>query len=102
MPGRRALQIGQDALAADHLGLGVLADGAGVDDDKAGVLHGVGARAAGGEELPGHLLGVALVHLAAEGPDEEARQAVLVGPELGRAGIDLRRHGQPSGRGSRG
>ena len=37
---------------------------------------------AGGEQAPGHLLGVALVHLAAQRPDEERRQRAHLGPEL--------------------
>ena len=73
-PGPGPLQLGQQALAADHLGLGVLAHGAGVDDDE--VRPPPSMRRGSqpdGEELAGHLLGVALVHLAAERPDEEAR-----------------------------
>ena len=39
--------------------------------------------AARGQQATGHLLGVAPVHLAAERPDPEARQRLVLGPELG-------------------
>ena len=43
--------------------------------------------AAGREQPPGHLLRVAAVHLAAEGPDVEARQGARFGAELGQSGV---------------
>ena len=89
-PGLCLLQIGEQALPADHLGFGVFPHGTGVDDDELGVVDGDGAFAADGQKLAGHLLGVALIHLAAEGPDEEARQGWCLGAELGQARIQAR------------
>src|SRR5205814_331580 len=68
--------------AADDLLLGRLADRAGVDDDEVGRLHRCGFSAAGPEQPAGHLLRIAAVHLAAQRPDEEARQRLVLGPEL--------------------
>ena len=62
------------ALPADHLLLGALADRARVDDDEIGRLERRRLLAAGREQPTGHLLRVAAVHLAAQGPDVEARQ----------------------------
>ena len=70
----RRLELGQLALPADHLLLGGLADRAGVDHDQIGRLESARLVAAGGQQAAGHLLRVAPVHLAAEGPDGEARQ----------------------------
>ena len=70
----RRLQPRELTLPADHLLLGALADRAGVDDDQVGGFHAGRFLAAGREQPPGHLLRVAAVHLAAEGPDVEARQ----------------------------
>ena len=81
-PGVRGLQAAQHALAADDLRLGRLADGARVDDDEVGGVHRRRLGAARGEQAPGHLLGVALVHLAAQRPDEERRQRADLGAEL--------------------
>ncbi len=77
-----ALQSGELALAADHLRLGVLADGTGVDDDQVGRLHRRGSLATGGEELPGHFLGIADVHLAAECPHVKAGHGHGFRPEF--------------------
>ncbi len=101
--GLSSLELGELALAADDLRLGVLADGAGVDDDQVGQLHRGCSAAPDGEQLTGHLLGVAQVHLAAERPDEEAGHLVGAGPELGDGRIDGRGRGaaphlDPTGR----
>ena len=104
-PHRRVgrLELGELALPADDLLLGALADGAGVDDHQVGVLEGRRLLAAGAQEAAGHLLRVAPVHLAAERPQVEPRQAPGVGqvldqPRVGRRG-GLAGHG---GRGSGG
>ena len=77
-----ALERGQVALPADDLLFGRLADGAGVDHDQVGRVEGRRLGAARRQQPPGHLLRVAAVHLAAEGPDEEARQDLVLRPEL--------------------
>ncbi len=81
-PGVRRLQAVEHALAPDDLRLGRLPDRAGVDDDEVGGVHRGRLRAAGGQEAAGHLLRVALVHLAAQRPDEERRQRADLGAEL--------------------
>ncbi len=83
-PHRRVgrLELVELALAPDDLGLGRLADRAGVDDDEVRLVHRGRLGAAGGEQPPGHLLRVAPVHLAAERPDVEARQGARFGPEF--------------------
>ncbi len=103
-PGVGGLEPAQVPLATDDLGLGRLTDGAGVDDHQVGRLHRGRLGAAGGQQPPGHLLRVALVHLAAQRPDEERRQRARLGAELGQAlvvggervarsrGRDARRH----------
>ena len=50
--------------------VGVLPDAARVEHHHVGVLHGGGRRQAVGHQQPGEPLGVVLVHLAPEGPDE--------------------------------
>ena len=50
--------------------VGVLPDAARVEHHHVGVLHGGGRRQALGHQQPGEPLGVVLVHLAPEGPDE--------------------------------
>ncbi len=80
--GVRGLEPVQVPLAADDLGLGRLADRAGVDHDEVGGVHRHRLRAARGQQPARHLLGVALVHLAAERPDEERRQGADLGAEL--------------------
>jgi hypothetical protein len=76
------LELRQLALAPDDLRLGGLADRAGVDDHEARGIHRRRLREARGEQAPGHLLGIAAVHLAAERPHEEARERARFGPEL--------------------
>ena len=61
-----ALGAGEVAEGAVELVVGVLAHGAGVDDDDVG-LSAVGADVAGGFERSAEPLGVVHVHLAAEG-----------------------------------
>ena len=51
--------------------VGVLTDAAGVEDDHVGVVDVVGRHQAVGFEDAGQALGVVLVHLAAEGADED-------------------------------
>ena len=68
-----------------------LADRAGIDHDEVGGFEDGASSQPGGQQPPGHLLGVAPVHLAAERPDVEARQgaglgAVLGEPLVGRSG----------------
>ncbi len=70
----RGLQPVQVALPADDLLLGTLADRARVDHDEIGGLEAHRLGAARGQQLPGHLLGVAPVHLAAQRPQVEGRQ----------------------------
>ena len=100
-PHRRVggLEPRQLSLPADDLLLRALADRAGVDDDEVGRVHRRRLVAAGRQEATGHLLRVAAVHLAAQRPDVEARQAadpdVLAEPVVGR------RRGQ-AGRGAAG
>ena len=79
------LRAAELALAADDLRLGRLADRAGVDDDEVGGVHRRRLGAAGGQQAAGHLLRVAPVHLAAQGPDEERRQRTRLGTELDEA-----------------
>ena len=79
------LEAGEVALPADHLLLGGLADRAGVDDDEVGVIESGRLLTTGAEQSPGHLLGVAPVHLAAERPDVEAGQRPRLRPILGDA-----------------
>ncbi len=100
-PRPRSLQLGEQSLTANHLGLGVLANGAGVDDDEVGLFHRGGAAATSREELARHLLRIALVHLAAQGPHEKGGQAASLRAELDQAGFDGRR-GRASGPGHEG
>ncbi len=81
-PGVGGLEPPQVSLAADDLRLGGLPDRAGVDHDEIGGLHRRRFRAARGQQAARHLLGIALVHLAAERPDEERGQRPDLGPEL--------------------
>ena len=69
--GVRGLQALQVPLPADHLLLRCLADRAGVDHDEIGRVHRRRLGASRGKKTSGHLLRVAPVHLAAEGPDVE-------------------------------
>ena len=85
------LQPRQLALPADHFLLGALADRAAVDHDELGRLEARGLFAAGRQEPPGHLLGVAPVHLAAQGPHVEARQPARLGQVFGEAIVDRQR-----------
>ena len=55
---------------AVKLVVGVLADAAGVEENDVGVLDVVGGLHAVGFEQASQALGVVLVHLAPEGPDE--------------------------------
>ncbi len=96
--GIRGLEDREHALATDHLGLGSLADGARVDDDQVGRLHPGGLRTAGRQEPTGHLLRVALVHLAAQRPDPEARERLVLRAELGDARIGRRGGGTRAAR----
>ena len=57
--------------------LGVLADGAGVDDEQVGVFRGVDGFVAEARQAGGELRGVGLVHLTAEGPDVVAQAGPL-------------------------
>ena len=85
------LEAPQIALPANDLLLGRLADRAGIDDDK---VRGFELRrlvAPGGEQSPGHLLRIAPVHLAAQRPQEEARQCLGLGQVLLESSIDERR-----------
>jgi hypothetical protein len=102
------------ALPPDDLRLGRLTDRAGVDDDEISHVHRTRLGATSREQAPGHLLRVALVHLAAQRPDEEPRQGRCVRAEFREAlvvrreriararGRDRRRdeveHGQRAGR----
>ena len=79
------LEPGEMTLPPDDLLLGAFADGAGVDHDEVGRFEAGRLGASGGEQAPGHLLGVAPVHLAAEGPDVERRQRSRIGPVFGQA-----------------
>ena len=90
--GLACLQPRQVAHPADDLLLGRLADRAAVDDDELGRLQAVRLGATGRQQRAGHLLGVGVVHLAAERPDVEARQDHVVGGELGeRRGSQVQR-----------
>ena len=61
---------------------------------RSAVLHRRRFGAARGEQAAGHLLRIAVVHLAAQRPDEEARQRLVFRPELLEAGVVGRaRHG---------
>src|SRR3990170_3855266 len=64
-----AAQLLQRAQLADRPLLGVVADRAGVEDDQVGLLRPGRLRPAEATEAGGQLLGVRLVHLAADGPD---------------------------------
>ena len=55
---------------AVELLVGVLPDAARVEHHDVGVLHGDGGREALGDQQSGEPLGVVLVHLTPEGPDE--------------------------------
>ena len=85
------LEPAELAHPADDLLLGALADRAGVDDDEVGALERLRLLAAGRQQPPRHLLGVAPVHLAAERPDVEARQAARLGQVLGEPVVAGRR-----------
>ena len=80
-------QAGEMALPADHLLLGGLADGAGVDHDEVRPLEVRGLFAARGQQSAGHLFGVAPVHLAAERPDVEPRERPRLWAVLVQAGV---------------
>ena len=73
------LELRQLALPPDDLLLGAFADRARVDDHEVGGLEARCLVATGGQQPARHLLRIAPVHLAAEGPHVEARQ----GPRLG-------------------
>ena len=95
----RGLERGERALPADDLRLGRLADRARVDDHEVGRLDPRGLGAARTQEPAGHLLRIASVHLATQRPDPEAREGLVLGPELGDAGICRRgRRTRPAGR----
>ena len=67
-----ALELLQPAQVGKHFFLGFFAHGAGVEQDDVGVFRRVGAdQAIGGAQDVGHLVRVVLVHLAAEGFDED-------------------------------
>ena len=87
-PRVRRLERSQDPLAPDHLGLGRLADRAGVDDDQVGHVHRRRLGASRGHQASGHLLGVAPVHLAAERPHPEPGQGLVLRPVLDDARVD--------------
>ncbi len=100
--GVRGLHPVEGALAADDLRLGRFPDRAGVDDDEVGRVHRGRLGTAGGQQPPGHLLGVALVHLAAQRPDEERRQRAHLGPELVEALVSrVERRARAGGAGDR-
>jgi hypothetical protein len=66
------LQVLDPAEVAEHLFLRFLAHRAGVEQDQVGLVHvGGGLVALGGAQHVGHLVRVVLVHLAAEGFDED-------------------------------
>jgi hypothetical protein len=67
------LEAREVAEAAQHALLGVLADRAGVEDHRVGVLGAVHERHAGALEHAGHEFAVGHVHLAAVGFQEHAR-----------------------------
>ena len=79
-----ALHSPQGTEIAVQLLVGVLADGAGVEHDNVGIFWSVGRRHAIRLEQPADPLGVVLVHLAPEGPDEVA----LTRPRLRPRGLD--------------
>ena len=66
------LEVLDAAQVGEHLLLRLLAHRAGVEEDQVGLVH-VGGRlvALGGVQHVGHLVRVVLVHLAAEGLDED-------------------------------
>ncbi len=71
MNGPFLLEPGEPAEIGIELLLGLLTDGAGVDDDDVRALRTGGFRRAGPAENSGDVLGIVLVHLTAEGPDED-------------------------------
>ena len=94
--GVRLLEACQVPLPADHLLLGAFTDRTGIDDDQFGRLHRRRLGTACGEQPPGHLLGIAAVHLAAERPHVERGEctlvrAVLREPSVGDVRGDARR-----------
>ena len=98
MPGFRGLQPRQVPLATDHLLLGRLADGAGVDHHEVRLVERGCLVAACRKQPAGHLLGVAVVHLAAERPDVEARQSPRFRAVLREALVSERRRRDNSAR----
>ena len=83
IPGLAALSRVELALPPDDLLFRALTDGARVDDDEVCRLHRWRLGAAGREQSAGHLLRVAPVHLAAQGPHVESRQGQQVRGVLG-------------------
>ena len=75
-----ALRVYERADVAEHALLGVLADGAGVEDHGVGALGRVGQAVARGLEHPAQLLGIGLVLLAAVGFDVGRRRDALRRP----------------------
>ena len=69
--GPRLAQAAHHAHFADRLLLRHVAHGAGVQQHHVGVVLAPGHLVAAGDEHPGDLLGVALIHLAAVGFDED-------------------------------
>ena len=91
------------ALPADDLLLGRLTNRTCVDHDEFCRVDRVRGRAPGGEEPPGHLLGVASVHLASERPHEEDGQGCGLGQVFDEPAVRRgRRMCRSTGRGGRG
>ena len=81
LPRMAALGVDKSADVSEDALLGVLADGAGVDDDHVGVLRAVGQAVAAALQHAAKLLGIRLVLLAAVGLHVGQRRLALALPE---------------------
>ena len=84
--GARGLDPRELAEPAEHAQLGVLADRAGVEQDRIGVICARDQRHAGALQHAGHGLCVGHIHLAAVGLEEHALHEAATIARVGRAG----------------